>query len=118
MKRLILALVLGCAGMASAAVPASDNISSFTTTNDSAAIQAAYLDKVIITKVSATGHMNIFSSTWTSNLNSPGTNSSATVVSSISLATVGTYIFDNTKVRGIYYVILNNVGAVTLIYKK
>lgn len=120
MKRyLLLAFLVGCSGVVGAAVPAGDNISSFTTTSDSASIQAAYLDAIVTasTSSSSNGVLTIFSSTWTSNLNATNL-SSTTQVTKILLTTNQTYPFYNTKVRGIFYVITNNSAGVTIIYKK
>lgn len=107
MKKILLAALLFCAGNAMAVVPQTVNQSSFTQTNDSGYIPAMFLDKVIVGVATAGGTLVIYNSTYTTSV----------AISSVSLATVNTYNFDNLAVRGIYYKSTTATNGVTIIYK-
>lgn len=111
MKKLLFALLFLCAGMSHAFEPALINRSSFTLTNDSAAIQCNYLDKVIVAVAKAGGFLTIYNSSWTSA-------STATVISSISLSSVYEYDYTNLKVNGLFYITATNTNGVQILYKK
>lgn len=109
MKKYIVALLCGCASLAVAAVPASNNRSSFTQTNDTTQrITAAYLDKIIISAASTGGVLTVYNSTWTT----------TPVISSITLGTVGTYHYNDLGVAGLVYTTISNTAGVTIIYKR
>lgn len=107
MKRLIALLLL----LTGTVYAESYSQSSFTLTNDSAAISSAkILDKIIVPKATATGFLTIFNSTWSSQ--------PSNCISSISLATVYEYDYTNMPVRGVFYTTTNNTNGFTIIYKK
>lgn len=110
MKKLIVAVLIGCASVAGAVTPSTVNRSSFTQTNDTTKYlsNSAYLDKVIVSAVSAGGVLTIYNSTWTT----------TPVISSITLGTVGTYHYNDLWVAGITYTTISNTAGVTIIYKK
>jgi len=123
MKKLIATtLALTCSGFVWAVEPATDNVSSFTKTNDSGAcivistgpggspvVTPRYLDKVIVGGASGTGsNIVLYNSTFTT----------TPIISSISLNTVFVYDFGNTKIKGICYTTQGNTAGVTIIYKK
>lgn len=104
----VFALLLLCAGT-SFAEPITLNRSSFTQTNDATkCITATHLDKVIVGVTSTAGVLRIYNSTWTT----------TPVISSITLATVGTYDFGNLAVAGICYITNSNSNGVTILYKR
>jgi len=108
----ILAALMFASSLSYALEPNTVNRSSFTQVNQTAVIAASYIDKVIVGVATAGGVLTIFNSTTT-------TASFLTVlVSSISLATVGTYDFDNTQVKGIAYRSSTATNGVTIIYKQ
>lgn len=109
MKKLIVALLIGCAGMVSAD-PATILRSSFTNTNDTNLYisSSGYLDAVIIGVASAGGFLSIFNSTYTNTV----------MVSSISLATVGERHFNGILLKGITYTTVGNTGGITIIYRQ
>lgn len=112
MKRglLYLSLILSLAtGSAYANDPNMINRSSFTATNETAYLAAAYLDAVVVSSVSAAGVLTIYNSTFTTTAK----------VATISLGTVMEYDFKNLQVKGIYYVLSGNTQpGLTILYKK
>lgn len=83
------------------------NKSSFTQTNDTKYIAANFLDKVVVGVATSGGTLEIYNSTWTTQV----------LVSSITLGTVFTHDFDDTRLRGLYYRTTGNSNGVTIIYK-
>jgi hypothetical protein len=112
MKRLLAALLL-LSTPALALEPNIVNRSSHTATNETAYIPAAYLDKVIVPIATASGVLEIYSSTYTTTISTNNV-----LVASITLATVGTYDFDDTQVKGIYYKTSTATNGVTIIFKR
>jgi hypothetical protein len=95
--------------------PSTVNRSSFTPTSQAAAyIPAMHLDKIIIGVASAGGTILIWNSTTTTT----SLLVSSVAIASITLATVGTYDFNNTQVKGIVYQTNTNTNGVTILYKK
>jgi len=111
MKKILAALMF-VSSLSYALEPNTVNRSSFTQTNETAVIAASYIDKVIVGVATAGGVLTIFNSTTTT----PGF--LTVLVSSISLATVGTYDFYNTKVNGIVYRSVTATNGLTIIYKR
>lgn len=114
MKKVILMLLaLAFPALAFAGGPIA--YSSFTVTNDSALIRSATstntvvntLSAVIVSSPTAGGMLKIYNSTWTT----------SNQVANISLATVQQYQFNDTVLKGIFYVITSNANGVTIIYK-
>lgn len=68
-----------------------------------------FLDKVLIPTATASGNLMIFNSSWTI---------VAPVISSMSLATVQMYDFNNTKTSGICYRAAAPTNGVTITYHK
>lgn len=112
MKRLLAALLL-LSTPALAVEPLTVNRSSRTATNETAYIEASYLDKVIVPIATASGVLEIYSSTYTTTVSTNNV-----LVASITLGTVGMYDFANTQVKGIYYKTSTATNGVTIIYKK
>lgn len=112
MKKTLVALLMGCASIAGAVVPATVNRASRTVTNDSAYISSStYLDKVIVTSPIVGGILGVYDSTFS--------NAPSLLISSVSLFSTQQIDFQDLGVRGIYYVTTGNGGlGVTILYKK
>lgn len=73
-------------------------------------LAADYLDKVIVGMPTASGVLEIFNSTFSTNAN--------LIISSISLASVRDVDFSNLQVRGIMWRTTLNTNGLTILYKK
>ena len=112
MKKLLAVLLL-CTGTAFAVEPATVNKSSHIfAVNSSTYIAANYLDGVIIGMATSGGVLEIYNATATVHM------TAATLVSSMSLATVGDRDFSNLGVRGIMWKTSTNTNGVTILYKR
>lgn len=108
MKRLLAVLLL-CAGTSFAVEPATVNRSSFVVTAGTYYIPASYLDGIVIGVASAGGTIMLYNSTSTVG---------QVLISSVSLATVGNYYFNNLAVKGIVYFAATPTNGATILYKK
>lgn len=110
MKKLVLAALLFCGAMAEANEPTTVNLSSaIVAANSTGYIASGYLDVVMIGMATAGGVLELYNSTFTT---------SAPLISSVSLATVGYRDFKNTQVKGLYWRTSSNTNGVTVIYKQ
>lgn len=108
MKKLLVTLLLLSVGIASANEPNTINKSSApVAANSTGYIPANYLDTIIIGMATAGGVLELYNSTFTTSV----------LISSISLATVGTRDFKNLKVNGLFWRASSNTNGVTIIYK-
>ena len=114
MKRLLMSFVAALLVSPCFADPSNFNRSSFTVTSDQKVYisSSAYLDGVIVGVPTSGGTLIIFNSTAAVNA------TSAVVISSISLSTVGNYYFNNMQVKGIVYQANTATNGVTILYKK
>lgn len=105
---LTFALLLGVSAASLAVESGSVNRSSYVAgTTSAGCIQARYLDKVVVGEPTTGGNLSLFNSTWTYVL----------PVSSVSLATVNSYDFANTQIKGICYLADTPTNGVTILYK-
>lgn len=110
-KKLILLGLLLAPVMAHADGVGTVQRSSFTLTNDSAAIVGAgYLDKIVVGVAQAGGFLTVYNS---SRIADP-----TFVISSISLSTVYEYDYGNMPVKGIFYTTASNTKGVQILWKK
>ena len=111
MKKLLLAVISLFVMSPLMADGINNNRSSFTATNDNLVYisSSGFLENIVVGVASAGGVLTIYNSTWTA--------TGSVVVTSVSLATVNTYNYGNTQVKGLFYRTVGNTGGVTIIYR-
>jgi hypothetical protein len=112
MKSLLIAAVvlLGISSV-QAVEPSTVNKSSFiAVAAGTGYIPAEYLDKVIVGMPTASGVLEIFNSTFSTN--------ASLIISSISLASVRDINLTNMGVKGIMWRVTLNTNGVTILYKR
>ena len=109
MKYLFLSMAL-LTGPAFAVDPLSVNRSSYIAGgSQSGCIQANYLDKIIVGEATSGGNVMVHNSSWT--------RTDDAIISSVTLATIGTQDFSNTRVKGICYLADTPTNGFTILYK-
>lgn len=111
MNKLVAAFILLAAGSTAFAEPASVARSSYVAgATQSACIQATYLSKIVVGEATSGGNVMLYNSSWT--------HLSSQIISSATLATVGSVDFDNAQVNGICYTADTPTNGFTVIYRK
>lgn len=111
MKKLVAVLLL-CAGVGHAVEPATVNKSSaITAVNGTGYLPSNYLDTIMIGMATSGGVLEVYNATASVHA------TAATLISSVSLATVGYRDFSNLGVKGIFWRASTNTNGVTILYK-